>query len=195
MDLTAEKALIEQARRNPEAFGALFELYYRPIFNYTLKRVSHIEIAQDITSEVFYKAVKNLWKFTWKNISFSAWLYRIANNQIIDWYRSKKHISLDRLQAESGYDLANVRRFEKELIESEEKKLSEEIDVITLHSYIVELPSKYQEVIVLKYFEKKKLSEIGEILGKKEGTVKSLVSRGLDKLRVIIEKHTPTQLL
>jgi RNA polymerase sigma-70 factor (ECF subfamily) len=193
MDLSEEKALVNASRRDPEVFGTLFETYYRPIFNYTLKRVSNIEIAQDITSEVFYKAVKNLWKFTWQNVSFSAWLYRIANNQIIDWYRSKKHISLDRLQEESGFDLADVRRFEKELLEAEEKKLTQEIDFVTLHSYISELPSKYQEVIVLKYFEKKKLSEIGEILNKKEGTVKSLVSRGLDKLKVIIERYHGAQ--
>jgi RNA polymerase sigma-70 factor (ECF subfamily) len=171
----------------------LFELYYRPIFNYTLKRVSNIEIAQDITSEVFYKAVKNLWKFTWQNISFSAWLYRIANNQIIDWYRTKKLASLDRLQLESGFDPADSRRFDKEFIAAEQEKLELQIDYTTWHRYISELPMHYQEVIVLKYFEKKKLVEIGEILHKKEGTVKSLLSRGLEKLRKIVEKYHASQ--
>lgn len=195
MDLAEEQALLERIKEDPEAFGILFDAYYRPIFNYILKRVAHFEVAEDLTSEVFYKAVKSIWKFRWRHISFKVWLYRIANNQIIDWYRTKKHISLDRLQEESGFDLADVRRFEKELLEAEEKKLSQEIDFVTLHSGITELPSKYQEVIVLKYFEKKKLSEIGEILNKKEGTVKSLISRGLDKLKIIIEKNNPMQLL
>jgi RNA polymerase sigma-70 factor (ECF subfamily) len=193
MDLPEEKALVDAARHDPEVFGALFEAYYRPIFNYTLKRVSNIEIAQDITSEVFYKAVKNLWKFTWKNISFSAWLYTIANHQIIDWYRTKKHVSLDRLQLESGFDPADSRRFDKEFIEAEQKKLELQIDYTTLRRYISELPIHYQEVIVLRFFEKKKLSEIREIVHKKEGTVKSLLSRGLKKLRKIVEKHHPPQ--
>jgi DNA-directed RNA polymerase specialized sigma subunit, sigma24 homolog len=70
MDLSEEKELVERARRDPEVFGELYDRYYSQIFGYVLKRVANIEIAQDITSEVFFKALKNLGQFKWRNISF-----------------------------------------------------------------------------------------------------------------------------
>jgi DNA-directed RNA polymerase specialized sigma subunit, sigma24 homolog len=91
MDLSEEKELVERARRDPEVFGELYDRYYSQIFGYVLKRVANIEIAQDITSEVFFKALKNLGQFKWRNISFSFWLYRIASNQITDYFRKNKH--------------------------------------------------------------------------------------------------------
>ena len=91
MDLSEEKELVEKAQRDPEAFGELYDQYYSPIFGYVLKRVANIETAEYITSEVFFKTLKNLGQFRWQNISFSFWLYRIATNQITDYFRKSKH--------------------------------------------------------------------------------------------------------
>lgn len=193
MDSTGEKALVEQAQQDPEAFGILFDRYYDKIFNYILKRIGDIEIAEDLAAEVFYKALKKLWQFRWKKVSFGAWLYTIANNQIIDWYRRKKSLSLDRLRAETGFDLEDWRRCDKELVEMEQQQLRAEIDTVKIRSYLTELPAHYQEVLALRFFEQKPILEICEIIGKKEGTVKSLLSRGVAKLRVIVEKYHPLQ--
>ena len=183
MDLSEEKELVEKAQRDPEAFGELYDQYYSPIFGYVLKRVANIEIAQDITSEVFFKALKNLGQFHWQGISFSFWLYRIAANQTIDYFRKNGHktISLE----EFGELAANVD------IPSESLRAEEELerhqDFLTLHENISKLTIKYQEVITLRFFEDKQIKEIAQILGKREGTVKALLHRGVEKLRKLME--------
>jgi RNA polymerase sigma-70 factor (ECF subfamily) len=75
VDKDAEIKLVEDARRDPEAFGKLFEEYYPKILRYTMYRTGNTEAARDITSETFFKALKNLWKFRWIGTTFSAWLY------------------------------------------------------------------------------------------------------------------------
>lgn len=99
MDLKEEKELVKKAQKNPEAFAKLYDQYYSKIFSYILKRAADFEIAQDITSETFFKALKKLWQFRWRNIPFSAWLYRIANNEIANYFRKNKHkpVSLDKI--------------------------------------------------------------------------------------------------
>ncbi|MDI6861612.1 MAG: RNA polymerase sigma factor [Caldisericia bacterium] len=186
MDLKEEKKLIKQAQKNPEIFTKLYEEYYSKIFNYILKRVANIEIAQDITSETFFNALKKLNKFKWQNISFSAWLYRIANNEIVNYYRKNKHyISLEKLKDEKGFEPIVLHNPEKEFLEAQEK-LKKYVDFLEIQDKINKLPIKYQEVIMLRFFEKKEIKEICEILGKKEGTVKSLIHRGLEKLRDLL---------
>ena len=75
MDLDAEKDLIRQAQKDPGAFAELYDHYYPKIFGYVLRRTVHLEAAQDITAETFFKALRKLWQFRWRNISFSSWLY------------------------------------------------------------------------------------------------------------------------
>jgi len=181
MTLNEEKELIERAKKDPDAFGVLYDLNYSKIFNYILKRVANIEIAQDITSETFLKALKNLWKFRWKNVSFSAWLYRIASHEIANFFRSKKvTVSLE-FSAEpvsSDNPLSDILEAQEEL--------KKQTDFLIVHKKILQLPVKYQEVVTLRFFEKKQIKEIAEILGKREGTIKSLLHRGVERLKAIM---------
>lgn len=179
MNLNEEKELIERAKRNPKAFEKIYDENYPKIFGYILKRVANVEIAQDITSETFLKALKNLWKFRWQNVSISAWLYRIANNEIANYFRKKrkKVVSLEKvLEPISAHNPLS------EIIEAQEK-LKKHKDFLKVQKEISKLEIKYQEVITLRFFEKKRIKEIAEILEKKEGTVKSLLYRGLEKLK------------
>lgn len=179
MNADEEKELIERAKKDPEIFGRLYEENYSKIFGYILRRVANFEIAQDITSETFLKALKNIWKFKWRNISFSSWLYRIASNEIANFFRKNKWriISIDKI-SEPTSDSNPLN----EIIESQER-LKGYKDFLALQERISKLPSKYQEVISLRFLEKKQIKEIAEILDKKEGTVKSLLHRGLERLR------------
>lgn len=179
MNLEEEKGLIKKAKRDPEAFGKLYDENYAKIFGYILKRVANLEIAQDITSETFFKALKNIWKFRWQNISFSSWLYRIASNEIVNFFRKNKHkiIPLEEIPEPALYNDPL-----EEIIEAQEK-LKKHKDFLILQEKISELPIKYQETISLRFFEKKQIKEIAEILDKREGTIKSLLHRGLEKLR------------
>jgi RNA polymerase sigma-70 factor (ECF subfamily) len=184
MDLSEEKELVRQAQKAPNAFAELYDQYYPKIFSYVLRRTANLEAAQDITSETFFKALRKLWQFRWRNISFSSWLYKIATNEVNQHLRKaeyKKSVSLEELQ-EQGFEPISPHDPESELIEAQEK-LKQYQDFQEIQEKIVRLPAKYQEVISLRFFEQKQIKEIGEILGKKEGTIKSLLHRALDKLR------------
>lgn len=183
MDLESERELVRQAQREPEAFSKLYELNYSKIFGYVLKRVANLELAQDITSETFLKSLQNIKKFKWRNISFSSWLYRIASNEIANYFRKNKYKAVSFEKISEPISLSNPLQ---EIVEAEEK-LKEQKDFLEIYQKISKLPNIYQEVIVLKFLEKKKIKEISEILGKREGTVKSLLHRGLEKLRKLMD--------
>ena len=169
MDLNEEKELIKQAQKDPEVFAKLYDEYYPKIFGYILKRVANFEIAQDITSETFFKALKKLWQFRWRNISFGAWLYRIANSEIANYYRKNRYlVSLEILRDEKGFEPVALHNPETEFLEAQEK-LKQHQDFLKIQEKISQLSIRYQEVITLRFFEKKKIKEICEILGKKKG--------------------------
>src|SRR5512137_1547152 len=85
--LKAEEELVKRAQHNREAFAELYEIYYQRIFNFALKRTANIQLALDITSITFLKALNQIKKFRWRDVPFGAWLYRIASNEINDHYR------------------------------------------------------------------------------------------------------------
>ena len=185
MTVDQERELVERAKNNGEAFVELYDRYYSQIFGYVLRRTANIDVAQDVTSEVFFKAFKNLRQFHWRGVPFSSWLYRIATNEIANYFTKNKPWQFS-LEEVSNSVSSSDPLAETELIEAE-AELRRREDFLTLHENISKLQLKYQEVIVLRFFEDKQLKEIGEILGKREGTVKSLLHRGLEKLRKLTE--------
>lgn len=183
MELNKEKLIVEQAQGDITHFGVLFDQYYPVILNYAARRTGDSAIAQDITAETFYKAMTNLHKFKWQGVSISNWFYRIATNEIRMFYRRSKYqpVSLDAL-FDGGLEVADKRSFTQEIMDAQDA-MERHQEFMQAQAAIARLPIKYQEVIMLRFTEKKKLSEIAVILGKKEGTVKSLLSRGLSKLK------------
>jgi RNA polymerase sigma-70 factor (ECF subfamily) len=170
MDLSEEKELVRQARKSPDAFAQLYDQYYPKIFGYVMRRTANLEVAQDITLETFLKALGKLWQFQWRSVSFSSWLYKIATNETNQYFRKaeyRKSLSLEELQ-EQGFELTSTSDPERELIEAQEK-LKQHQDFLEVQEKIVRLPVKYQEVITLRFFEKKQINEIAEILGKEKG--------------------------
>ena len=184
MDLGEERDLVRQAQKSPDAFARLYDHYYPKIFGYVLRRSANLEAAQDITSETFLKALGKLWQFRWRSVSFSSWLYKIATNETNQYFRRaeyRKSLSLEELQAQ-GFEPISPHDPESELIQAQEE-LKQHQDFLEIQAKIVQLPAKYQEVITLRFFEKKQIKEIAEILGKREGTIKSLLHRAVEKLR------------
>ena len=196
MDLQSEKELVDRARRgDPDAFGALFDEYYQKIFGYIVKRVGVVAVAEDIVSEVFYKAQKGLWRFAWQNVPFSAWLYRIATNEINGYFRKgtfRRSISLDALIEGNDFEVADANDLIREL-ENAEEALERHASFLVIQKEIAKLPIKYQEVVTLRFFEDKKVGDIATILNKKEGTVKSLLSRAVGQLRDSLVPQLPLQ--
>jgi len=185
--LIDERSIIERAKKDPEAFGVLFEQNYPAIFGYVLRRVEDWTASKDITSEVFLKALKSLWRYRWQGIPFSSWLYRIATNEVRMYFRKGQRpiVSLDQLMEEIGFEPIDPQTLDAERLEAE-RKLREYDEFLAIRSKILALPIKYQDVIMLRYFERKSVKEIAEILNKKEGTVKSLLSRGIRKLKDLL---------
>ena len=188
-DLEQERILVEKAKTDIEAFGILYERYYSKVFGYIFHRTASLLDAQDITSQTFLKALNNIKKFKWRGISFSSWLYRIASNEIADHYRGRKKYQ------DSAEEFFKSMEIDSPSVESEIIQAEEEInryqDYLVMQAKISELPDKYQEVIGLRFFEDKDILEICEILGKPEGTVKSLLHRGLEKLRQAFKEMQP----
>ncbi len=185
MDLEQEEFLIGKVKSQGEAFGELYDAYYPQIFGYILKRTANIPLAQDITSDVFFTALKNIDQFHWRGIPFSSWLYRIAANEIADNFKKNRRQQAAVEAMSDPADISNAST-ESEFAQAEEE-LNQHQEFLALHGNILKLSLKYQEVIVLRFFEDKPINEIAAILGKPEGTVKSLLHRGLEKLRTLME--------
>lgn len=175
MNIDEKKSLVELAKTDAAAFGALYDEYYRKIFGYALRRTANLQHAQDVTSEVFFKALKSINSFHWRKIPFSAWLYRIASNEVVNCFRRNSHY-----QTSLALDTKSNEDF------SARDALQRCDDFLLVQQCILKLPPKYQEVIALRYFEDKTIEDIAAILGKPENTVKSLLRRGLGKLREVV---------
>ena len=91
MASNSEKKLLEEIRKDPKKFSELYDIYFDKIFNYVFRRTTDFHMARDITSEVFIKVYLNLWKFQWRKISIGAWIYRIATNEVNQFFRNKKY--------------------------------------------------------------------------------------------------------
>ena len=186
------KKFISKAKREPESFGRLFDEYYRPIFGYTLRRIADVDLAQDLTSETFLKALKNFNQFEWRGEnSFGNWLFKIATNEINMHFRKNKNIlSLDN----DNFSLAErLPASEASLPDTEiisaQKELQKKEEFLRVNKELRKLKVEYQTVITLKYFEKKKIEQISQILDKPEGTVKSWIHRGLNELRELLRAN------
>lgn len=182
MDKEIERKLIEQAKKNPEAFGELFDAHYRQIFGYVLRRVGDVETARDITADVFVQAFSNIGRFHWRGIRFASWLYRIASNTIASHFRGRRPTaSLDAL-TEVGFEPKDDADMQAELLAAE-AEVERHQQFLIIQQLLTKLSGKYQEVIALRFFEEKSIAEIAEILGRPEGTITSQIARGLAQLQ------------
>lgn len=177
-----EIELLNKIKINPAAFSGLFKLYYKPIFGYIFRRTGKFDDSADIAAETFFKAFTHIHTFSYKGISIKTWLYRIATNETNLYFRRKeKYNSLfERIDFENKANFNSFLLDDKKVLELELQKHGLFMEVL---KNLKTLPIKYQEVIALRYFEGKQNKEIAEILSINEGTLKSLLSRGLEKLR------------
>jgi RNA polymerase sigma-70 factor, ECF subfamily len=166
----------------------LYDAYQAKIFRYVLNRTGDVEAARDITAEVFFRAHKHRRRFRLTSAPISAWLFRIAGNEISSFHRKKKYrpVCLESALSSSDVVPLSLRGDLQEEILDAQEKVNLNATFFRVHAQLMKLPNKYQEVIVLHYLEEKTVLEIAAILGKKEGTVKSLISRGIRKLKKIV---------
>jgi RNA polymerase sigma-70 factor (ECF subfamily) len=168
-----EKQLIQQAKEDKEAFGLLYTRYVDKIYSYVYYRTGNNQDAEDLTARVFFRAIQHIENYEDKGVPFSAWLYRIAHNLLANWYRDQSKRQMLSLDSIAKWHVEDSPELATELIEDREALLEA----------IRRLPSDRQELLILKYVERLPNADIGDIMGRSEGAVKSLYHRTLLSLR------------
>jgi RNA polymerase sigma-70 factor (ECF subfamily) len=169
-----EKELIERAKEDKEAFGQLYEIYVDRIYNYVYYRTGNVADAEDLTAKIFVRAMKHIPRYQDKGVPFSAWLYRIAHNLVANWHRDRGRRKIIALEDYIGPGVQTDA--------PDNQAESEEEQTILLES-IRQLPAERQQLLMLKFIERLPNAEIGEIMGRTEGAIKSLYHRTLSTLR------------
>ena len=170
--LLSENDIVEAAKKDPKQFEALYKKYYEQIFRYIHQRMDDKEMAFDITSQVFLKAMINLPKYKYKGVPFSSWLYRIAMSEVYQSFKDKKSTRT------VNVDTSNV----EDIIEEVEQDNTGEMRQ-ALIEVIGDLPEIELQIIEMRYFEKRSYREIGDILGMTENNAKVKAYRIVEKLK------------
>ena len=174
-----ESLLIERAQQDPLAFAALYDQYVDRVYNYIYQRTGNHGDAEDLTARTFLKAFVHLKGYRMRGIPFAAWLYRIAHNAVANWHRdSHRHqmVALDAVVERSRDDDRP-----EDLAQSKEEST-------VLVQAVRRLPAQRQELLILKFSEGLSNAEIGQIMHRTEGAIKSLYHRTLLALRRDLEK-------
>ena len=168
-----ERELVERAKEDPDAFGALYDRYFPQIYRFAFSKVRDQSRAEDVTSEVFFKALKNIKKYTYEGHPFSSWLYQITVNAVADHYRGPvgKEVDLEETAAMPSSEPSVL----DEVVRRERSR--------QVWSMIDRLPTQQRTAMILKFGEDRKIDDIAVIMGKSPGAVKLLLHRGVERLR------------
>lgn len=173
-EMSDEEALALASKGDKDAFGALYDKYAGRIYNYIYYRTGNQFDAEDLTARVFFRAMRHITRYVDRGIPFSAWLYRIAHNLVANWHRDgarRQEVALEdgvRLDKGEEHPESTLMRGEEEL---------------ALMALIRNLPEERQQLLILKFVEHMSNAQIGEIMDRTEGAIKSLYHRTLIALR------------
>jgi RNA polymerase sigma-70 factor (ECF subfamily) len=182
MDETKERRLVEAAQQDRLRFADVYERYFELVYAYVARRVRDRAATEDLTSEVFRKALANIDRFKWTGAPFGAWLLRIASNLIADRakHETKKGIRVDESSAIPSRDVANAPESQQVQLEDAERRAW----VIRM---VDELPDDQRRVVRMRFAEERSISEIAVELGRSEGAVKQLQFRAFQNLRAKLD--------
>lgn len=167
-----ERNLVERAKRDPREFGALYDRHFQQIYRFVYSRVREQTAAEDVTSEVFIKALKAIPRYQDTGRPFAAWLYQIAVNAIADRYRSLRPAQ----PLEDFHDLSVGGP-------ALEEQAAQRDEIRRIWALVEDLPHQQRTALVLKFQEDMKIEDIAVAMGKTAGAVKLLIHRGVSRLR------------
>ena len=169
-----ERRLVEAAQRDTARFGDLYEHYFELVYAYVARRVRDRNEAEDLTAEVFHKALRSLPRFKWTGAPFAAWLFRIASNMIAD--RAQRAAREGSFRSdEDGPEIGAPQSQQADLEQSERSA--------ALFRLIDGLGEVQRLVLQMRFAEEKSIREIAQTLERSEGAVKQLQFRALEKVR------------
>jgi RNA polymerase sigma-70 factor, ECF subfamily len=171
-ELKIENSILQRSKKDPKAFGELYEKHFDRIFNFIYRQTDDEDLTADLCSQTFLIALKNIDRYEFRGVPFSAWLYKIASNEVNKHYRKEKHdkvFSIEEVRVRELMDMVN-EGWDEELMQR-------------LVRYLKELPTEMLEVLELRFFEDKDFKEIAFILDITESGAKMRTYRALDRLR------------
>lgn len=177
-DETDERRLIEAAQQDRAHFADVYERYFELVYGYVARRVRDRAATEDLTSEVFRKALANLDRFKWTGAPFGAWLLRIAANVIADRAKRNKREGAD---AENSSSIASPN--DSRTPESQQIQLEDAERRAWVIRMVDNLPEDQRRVVRMRFAEEKSINEIAAALGRTEGAVKQLQFRAFQNLR------------
>ena len=169
-----EVELVARAKTDAAAFGVLYERYVGKIYNYIYYRMGDRHEAEDLTARTFQRAMAHVARYDERGLPFSAWLYRIAHNLVANWHRDRGRRQI------LGLDEVTLVGHSRERPESVAEVNEERERLLTV---IRRLPAERQQLLILKFVERMPNADIGKIMGRSEGAIKSLYHRTLLALR------------
>ena len=168
-----EQSLVHRAQRgDKEAFTQLYESHFDKIYRYVVLRIGNKTEAEDVTQQVFLKALQSIPSFKWKGIPFSAWLFRIAHNLVVDYLRKVKKVVITPLDESSVKSDSNPQLL-----------VEQRLDIEQLISATKRLTRAQREVISLRFAGELSVTESAKAMGKSEGAVKALQHSAIVALR------------
>lgn len=179
MDPTREQALLKQAQAgDTEAFAALYHAHVQVIFRYIAFRVNDTQLAEDLTGDVFTKALESLPKYVHQGRPLRAWLYRIAHARVIDYYRKVSRRAQDSELDEDAQ--AVTMNLDDSLLRREAAK--------ALREAITHLTDEQQQVVILRFFEGHRTEVVAQMMGKQPNAIKALQFRAIRTLANRLER-------
>jgi RNA polymerase sigma-70 factor (ECF subfamily) len=169
---TQERLLVEAAQADPAKFGALYEIHFERIYAFVARRIRDRDIAEDLTSDVFHKALASLRNYESRGVPFAAWLMRIAANAVADQYKRAAREA-------PGFEDPPELAVNPDMEEVEHRA--------HLFRLVNQLPSDQRQVIFERFVEQRSIREIAQQFGRSEGAVKQLQFRALQNLRTRME--------
>lgn len=178
MTRAEEKVLVEQAQKDPLQFDVLYRAFIDEIYRFIFFKTSSKEVAEDLTSQVFMQALEHIGTFRYQlGARFSSWLYSIARNQVIDYYR-KQHPVVELKAAEPLAQAETASRSTDKVIEQEQ-----------IQAVIKELLPADQEILTLRLWQDKTYAEISRITTSNAVAVRARFSRALKKFKTLYSEH------
>lgn len=177
-DVAEEDLLNSAAAFDEAALGELYDRYESRIYSYIYRRTGDVTLAEDLTAKVFLKMLEAIRNGKGWHSSFSGWLYRIAHNAVIDYYRQR-----DRQQQSDLEDAMNVVASDHNPVVIAEANMN----ATRLRAAIARLTEEQAEVISLRFLEGYSISEVSTMMEKTEGSIKALQYRAVATLRQLLQ--------
>ncbi len=170
--MSSENEILKSCQKgNFEDFAKIYDMYFKKIYVFIYHKTLHKESAEDITSEVFIKTLESINSYSFEKGTFSSWIFKIARNSVIDFFRTKKnHLNIDDI-----WDISSLEdiEYESEILLNYEK----------LQTHLKKIKTEHREILMMKLWQNLSYKEISEITGKSQDNSKKIVSRTIQKLK------------